>query len=198
MNWAQQWLNELAAATGSTVEPSDVARLLEYEAGIKAGTTTQAQLDEHMASLRLQYARRGASTGHRAQDSQSGLYQDIGGDPQQEPGYVETRDTTLFNVPLPAPRPRPVPVASVLTTGGATQGASATPTVGPTGLAYPDDPVSYATMMQSPGLGYEGLQSGIYGGAAAPVLAPGAQADNTMVYLLLAGAAVAAYFLFVK
>ena len=53
-------------------------------------------------------------------------------------------------------------------------------------------------MMQSPGLGYEGLQSGIYGGAAAPVLAPGAQADNTMVYLLLAGAAVAAYFLFVK
>ena len=197
MNWAEAWLTDLAARTGASVESSDISRLLEYEAGIRAGTTTQAQLDQFQRDLTTQYIMRGASTAQRAQDSQSGLY--AGSDPQTEPGYVETRNTSLFNVPVSAPRP--VPIASVITTLGATEPAGASPTVGPVGLAYPDDPVNYATGQTGAGLGYSGLQSGIYpapmGGAA--LAAPGAaQGDNTMIYLLLAGAAVAAYFLFVK
>jgi len=204
MNWAEKWLSELSQATGASVESSDVARLLEYDAAIKAGTATQGQLDEHMAGLRAQYIRRGAGTSHRAQDSQSGLYQDIGGDPQAEPGFTETRDTSLFNIALAPPRPRPAPVASVITTGGATSGALASPTVGPVGLAYPDDPVNYATGEQSADFGYPGgLTSGIYpsGGGLAAAGTPGAAAggsNNMMIYILLAGAAAAAYFLLKK
>lgn len=198
MNWAESYLQSLAAATGSTVEPSDVARLLEYEAGIKAGTTTQAQLDAHMEALRLQYIKRGASTSHRAYDSQSGLYSDTA-DPQTEPGYVETRDVSLFNVAKPAPRP--VPLASVVTTGGASPSATVSPTVGPTGLAYQDDPVNYSTMATSPSYAYDGLQSGQYGSSGAP-LSPGAavapRGDNTMIYVALAAAAVAAWYLLKK
>jgi len=101
-----------------------------------------------------------------------------------------------------------VPVASSITTLGATEGARQTPTVGPVGLAYPDDPVNYATMQYNPASGYNGLQSGIYpSGGAAPALAIGAAPagggmiggmSQTTVLLLLGAAAVAGYFLLVK
>jgi len=209
--WSQAYVQQLSDTFGASVEPSDISRLDEYKAGVDAGTTTQAQLTAFMEDLRAQYQRRGAGTGHRTYDSQSGLYADVGGDPQSEPGYVETRDTSqpLFRTgssasyaPSPPPPPRPAPLASVITSGGAAEPSWATPTVGPTGLAYQDDPINYATMQQSPSYGYSGagaLQSGIYGTGpgAAPMLAPAGAAggDNTMIYILLGGAALAAYFL---
>lgn len=220
--WAEKFLNDLASQTGASVESSDISRLYEYQRGIEAGTTTQAQLAAHMEGLRQHYIRRGAPTQHRAQDSQSGLYQDIGGDPQSEPGYVETRDTSkpLFKTQITASSPYvpSPPLVSTVTTLGASAGSRVTPTVGPVGLAYPDDPVNYATGEVALANGYTqggALESGIYpsqfgggpvslGGGMVPG-APGAGgavaaggADNTMIYLLLAGAAVAAYFLFVK
>jgi len=212
MAWYDTYLNDLSAQTGASVESSDLARLQEYQRGIDAGTTTQAQLNEFMDALRVQYIKRGAATAHRSQDSQSGLYADVGGDPQTEPGFVEVRDTSqpLFKSVaasyIPSPRLTRAPaLASVITTGGATSGALDTPTVGPTGLAYQDDPINYSTMQQSPVYGYSGagaLESGIYSpiGGSMPLPPPtmAAGADNTMVYLLLAGAALAAYFLFVK
>jgi len=194
MNWAS-WLNTLAASTGARVESSDLTRLQEYEAAVLAGTTTQAQFTAFQAALTEQYQRRGASTAHRRTDSQLGGYSD---DPRTEPGY-RTQDTGTGAAP-PAALIVPIPVVSVVTTSGATQGAEATPTVGPVGLAYPDDPINYSTMQQSPSYGYSGpgsLPSGVYptaggGGVAAPV------GGNTMVYLLLAAAAAAAYFLLRK
>ena len=79
-----------------------------------------------------------------------------------------------------------------------------TPTVGPIGLAYPDDPVNYSTMQVSPMSGYSTggvLPSGIYSPALAPVpegaIAAPAQ-NNMMLYLVLAGVAVGAYFLLSK
>jgi hypothetical protein len=99
-------------------------------------------------------------------------------------------------------RYRSDPLASVITTQGATEDSNMTPTVGPVGLAYPDDPVNYATMQQSPSYGYTGgggIQSGIYPtfGSAPVNAATGipAATDNTMLYLVLAGAAVALYLL---
>lgn len=213
MDWAQAYVEELSRTFGAPVEPSDITRLHEYKAGIDAGTTTQAQLEQHMEALRVQYQKRGAGTGHRNYDSQSGLYADVGGDPQTEPGYVETRDTSqpLFRsstaiapfVPSPPP-----PMVSKVTTIGAAPSAQMTPTVGPTGLAYQDDPVNYSTMQVSPAYGYTqggALQSGTYptfGGGGGGIMAPtggrvGGQ-DNTMIYILIGGAALAAYFLLSK
>lgn len=101
--------------------------------------------------------------------------------------------------------PAPPAVASVVTTMGAAPPASMTPTVGPIGLAYPDDPVNYSTMEVGSEHGYSSggiLPSGIYPSGGMGAAAPGGGGaaivgggDNTMVYLLLAGAAVAAYFL---
>lgn len=100
----------------------------------------------------------------------------------------------------------PAPAASIVTTMGASEPAHATPTVGPIGLAYPDDPINYATGEVSPSNGYSSggiLPSGIYSPAGAPV-AEGASAvrsapagGNTMLYVILAGVAVAGY-LFLK
>lgn len=103
---------------------------------------------------------------------------------------------------------RPAPMASVVTTMGATERATATPTVGPVGLAYPDDPVNYATMQQSPANGYTGpgtLPSGIYGspiGSSLPApmaagVSPGPGSSMTL-YLVLGALAVGAYFLLKK
>jgi hypothetical protein len=97
-------------------------------------------------------------------------------------------------------------LASSITTLGATEGARQTPTVGPVGLAYPDDPINYATMQYNPASGYNGLQSGIYPTGAAPALgaAPAAAGgmlggmSQTTVLLLLGAAAVAGYVLLVK
>jgi len=206
MAWADDFLNDLSQQTGASVESSDLARLAEYERGVAAGTTTQAQLTQFMDDLRVQYIKRGASTAHRKQDSQSGLYTDVGGDPQQEPGFREDRDTSqpLFGnggvSASYAPSP-PLPISSKLTTLGASPAGSVTPTVGPVGLAYPDDPINYATMQQSPAYGYSSggaLPSGVYPSAAPAILGPTGAAggtDNTMIYLMLAAAAVAAYFL---
>lgn len=100
----------------------------------------------------------------------------------------------------------PAPAASIVTTMGASEPAHATPTVGPIGLAYPDDPINYATGEVSPSNGYSSggiLPSGIYSPAGAPI-AEGASAirsapagGNTMLYVILAGVAVAGY-LFLK
>ena len=202
MAWADDFLNDLSQQTGASVESSDLARLAEYERGVAAGTTTQAQLTQFMDDLRVQYIMRGARTNQRTQDSQSGLY--AGSDPQTEPGYVENRDTSqsLFKAGAATIyAPPPPPIVSVITTGGATGGATDTPTVGPVGLAYPDDPINYATMQQSPAYGYSSggaLPSGVYPSAAPAILGPTGAAggtDNTMIYLMLAAAAVAAYFL---
>jgi len=96
-------------------------------------------------------------------------------------------------------------LASSITTLGATEGARQTPTVGPVGLAYPDDPINYSTMEYNPAAGYNGLQSGIYPTGAAPALgaAPAAAGgfggmSQTTVLLLLGAAAVAGYVLLVK
>lgn len=100
-----------------------------------------------------------------------------------------------------------VPVASTITTLGASEGARQTPTVGPTGLAYPDDPVNYATMQYNPANGYNGLQSGTYpAGAASPaVMAAGVGTGlntfglSTPMFLGVLGVAgVALYFLMKK
>jgi len=98
-----------------------------------------------------------------------------------------------------------VPVASSITTLGATEGARQTPTVGPVGLAYPDDPINYSTMQYNPAAGYNGLQSGIYPTGAAPAMgaAPAAAGgiggmSQTTVLMLLGAAAVVGYVLLVK
>lgn len=98
------------------------------------------------------------------------------------------------------------PLGSMVTTLGATLPQTAEPTSGPTGLAYAADPVNYATMEQSPNFGYVGETSGTYptsGPLAVFTPAPAAPAaggaavaaNNTTMYLVLAGMAVAAYFL---
>lgn len=99
-----------------------------------------------------------------------------------------------------------VPVASSITTLGASEPARATPTVGPVGLAYPDDPVNYATMQYSPAAGYNGLQSGIYPSSAGPATVLPASAaggmfggmSQTTVLLMLGAAAVGAYVLLAR
>jgi len=105
----------------------------------------------------------------------------------------------------------PVPVASLVTTLGASSGANTAPTVGPIGLAYPADPVNYATGQTGARYGYSAgsddaaIRSGNYptattgtallgGGSAAGA----AGADNTMIYVILAGLAVGAYLLLRK
>jgi hypothetical protein len=115
-------------------------------------------------------------------------------------------DSTTLNAP--PQNLQPAPVASIITSMGASEPASATPTVGPIGLAYPDDPVNYSTMEVSPRNGYSSggiLPSGIYSPALAPVaegapmaMAAPAQSSNMMLYLILVGVAVGAYFLLVK
>lgn len=102
----------------------------------------------------------------------------------------------------------PAPVASVVTTMGASEAAHATPTVGPVGLAYPDDPINYATGEVSPANGYSSggiLPSGIYPGSPVP-MAPNGSNDvggapagsNTMLYVILAAVAVGGYLLLKK
>lgn len=202
------WFNDLASRTGATVEANDPqilinklmgeGRYIRQLGGDPAGA---------FAEFEAQYIRRGAGTSHRAMDSQSGLYADVGGDPTSEPGYVETRNTALFHVN------RPSPVVSAITTMGASTSNRLEPISGPVGLAYPADPVNYATMEMSPAAGYDyGLQSGIYptatagpGGLAATSTGAMAPAgglalgpDNTMLYLGLAVAAIAGYYFFVK
>ena len=98
-----------------------------------------------------------------------------------------------------------VPLASSVTTLGASEGASASPTVGPVGLAYPDDPINYATGQMGASQGYGGLQSGIYPSGSAPVSAAGLGTGlNTfglstpMMLGILGAAGVALYFLMKK
>jgi hypothetical protein len=111
-------------------------------------------------------------------------------------------DSSSLNAPPENRVTAPVPAASVVTTMGASETASHTPTVGPVGLAYPDDPVNYATMEVSPTNGYSTggiLPSGVYSPAVAPdpgetggmMAAP--SADNTMLYVILAAVAVGGY-----
>jgi hypothetical protein len=59
--WARHWLIMLSESTGASVEPSDVARIAEYLAGIERGTTTHGQLLAHMGALVTQYTKRGVS-----------------------------------------------------------------------------------------------------------------------------------------
>lgn len=172
----------------------------------------------------------------------SGYIRETGGDPGKAFGEFEQQymrrgnsqttgsgvDSTLLNVgtgvadvagiPVSPFTPnRAAPVASYITTSGASLGAAAEPTSGPVGLAYPSDPVNYATGQVSPTLGYSGLTSGLYptsvgpsyggggsysGGYAAslpPAQSAGlfstASGDNTMLYVLLAAGAVGIYLL---
>jgi hypothetical protein len=116
-------------------------------------------------------------------------------------------DSTTLNAPPQNLVSAPAPVASVVTTLGAAPPSSMTPTVGPVGLAYPDDPINYSTMEESPMHGYSSggiLPSGIYSPALAPV-AEGAgvasytaSGDNTMLYVILAAVAVGGYLLLRK
>jgi len=101
----------------------------------------------------------------------------------------------------------PAPMASIVTSMGAAEPAHATPTVGPVGLAYPDDPVNYATGEVSPSNGYSSggiLPSGIYPGSLAPTVPMGANSvaapagSNTMLYVILAAVAVGGYLLLSK
>jgi len=96
-------------------------------------------------------------------------------------------------------------MASQVTRLGASEGSSTSPTVGPVGLAYPDDPVNYATGQMGPSQGYNGLQSGIYPAGSAPVSAAGLGTGlNTfglstpMMLGILGAAGVALYFLMKK
>jgi hypothetical protein len=103
----------------------------------------------------------------------------------------------------------PAPMASIVTSMGAAQPASATPTVGPVGLAYPDDPVNYATGEVSAANGYSTggiLPSGIYPGSPDPMAPMGAndqmgsapEGSNIMLYVILAAVAVGGYLLLSK
>lgn len=60
-DWAAYWLGMVSEATGASVEVSDVARIVEYLAGIRRGGTTHAQLVQHMGALVTQYAKRGVN-----------------------------------------------------------------------------------------------------------------------------------------
>jgi hypothetical protein len=110
-------------------------------------------------------------------------------------------DSSSLNTGIVHTAAPPPPVASLVTTMGAAEPANHTPTVGPIGLAYPDDPVNYSTNEVGTSYGYsEGgiLPSGIYPNAGPAPVAEGAIAppvDNTMMYVLLIGLAVGAYFL---
>jgi hypothetical protein len=143
---------------------------------------------------------RAAPTSDRVVDSQSALgnalYGSGSGNVSNIPG------APLVSSPYIPATVAPPPVASIVTTGASLRGTD-TPAVGPVGLAYPDDPVNYSSMQVGASQGYSTggtLRSGIYdtpAGALAAAASPavGGGSDRTMVVVLLAGIAVAAYLL---
>lgn len=145
--------------------------------------------------------------------------------PSSEYLNIGTTRAALVNVVAAGPRPAPKaptagksvpgytwqsaqpPLGSVVTTLGATEGASTEPTSGPTGLAYAADPINYSTMLAGAEYGYDGERSGVFdnvgmsGGYSSPVAglsstgAAPAGGSNLMPYLLLGGLAIGAYLL---
>jgi hypothetical protein len=159
---------------------------------------------------------RAASTSHRTEDSQSAagnlLYGSGTGNQLNIPGAptgAERGELGQITGYQPAyVAPQPPALASAVTTLGATAPSSYTPAVGPTGLAYQDDPINYATMQRGERFGYSGgdtLPSGLYSSGydtpAASAVAPSAGGGSSlspMTMLVLAGAAVAAFLLLKK
>lgn len=69
------FVRELSKRFGASVEQSDIDTL---------NAKNPEDLEAHKRALEEQYAKRGAPTSHRQQDSQSGAYPDVGADPRTE------------------------------------------------------------------------------------------------------------------
>lgn len=199
------FFNDLARTTGASYQAGDRESLIAKLVG-GSGYITALNGDPRKAFGEFveQYQRRGSNVPLVTPSSE---YLNVG-----------TTGSALVKIASAGPQPKsqaartsvpgapgvltPPPVLSLITTQGASLGSGDPVTVGPTGLAYPDDPVHYGTGDVSPAYGTTGLQSGNYNtgaglsGLLTPSSAPGA--DNTGVYLLYAGIALAAYFLIVK
>lgn len=204
MGQLESFFRDLAAKYDVSYEPSDVseaARKLMGETKFMPGLGDPGAM---FAAYERKYYERSAPTSHRGDvDSQSLPATMTYADLSREVGFVAPAQQAASPAPV-AVAPSP-PLASVVTTLGATQPATATPTVGPVGLAYPDDPINYATGRMGPSQGYSTgdiLPSGIYpsgaSGGPMPMMTTAAGGDQTMMYVLLAAAAVAVYLVLSK
>ncbi len=174
-----------------------------------AGSIYDRSWDQVWPEFKAQLDARAGSTNYRTVDSQSAegntLYGSASGNATNTPGGALTPSAYI---PLTVTKPQPPALASAVTTLGATAPSGYTPTVGPTGLAYQDDPINYSTMQQGDRFGYSQgaiLPSGNYssGYADAPVAAAGGAPSSGMFgslnpMLILGVAAVAAFFLLKK
>lgn len=161
--------NGWASKYGVSVESGDVDLLIAKLMG-ESGCIRQLGGDPQrcISSFEQQYARRGGDA-NQGDTPNVGSFK-VSGSTERDEGSTAARATTV-----------------------AAPAASTPPTVGPVGLANPNLPVNYATGALGAQYGYNGV--GGVGAVAAPA---SGSSSNMMMWLLLGGAALAAFFLLRK